>query len=58
MEQKIIFSKQIMLGLLEKGFRPIESFPNPTNPKYLAWAFEKSDALERAFAEVVSKRGQ
>lgn len=57
MEQKIIFSKQIMLGLLEKGFRPIESFPNPTNPKYLAWAFEESDALEEAFAEVLAKRG-
>lgn len=58
MKQKIIFSKQIMLGLLEKGFRPIESFPNPTNPKYLAWAFEESDALEEAFAEVLAQRGQ
>jgi len=57
MKQKIIFSKQIMLGLLEKGFRPIESFPNPTNPKYLAWAFEESDALEEAFAEVIAQRG-
>jgi len=57
MKQKIIFSKQIMLGLLEKGFRPIESFPNPTNPKYLAWAFEESDALEEAFAEVLAQRG-
>lgn len=46
-----------MLGLLEKGFRPIESFPNPTNPKYLAWAFEESDALEKAFTEVLVKKG-
>lgn len=56
-EQKIIYSKRIMYALLEKGFRPIEGFPNPTNPQYLCWAFEWTDEFEQALSEILGGCG-
>lgn len=52
-KQKIIYSRQVMLKLLEMGFRPIDSFQNPMNPKYLVWAFEESESFEKAFSLIV-----
>jgi hypothetical protein len=50
---KIIYSKKVMMQLLELGFRPIDTFPNPTNPKYLCWAFKWDDKFDKALSAVL-----
>ncbi len=47
-QTKIIFAKRIMIKLLEMGFRPIDTFPNPTKPEYMCWAFEWTDEFDDA----------
>lgn len=55
---KVIFSKRIMIRLLEMGFRPIDTFPNPTNPQFMCWAFEWTDEFDAALCQVLSVAGQ
>ena len=51
-EQKIIYSKKVMQQLLERGFRPIDTFQNPIDPRYMCWAFEKTEMLENALEQI------
>lgn len=53
-KNKIIYSKRIMTQLLEMGFRPIDTFPNPTNPQFMCWAFEWTDEFDAALCQVLS----
>lgn len=50
---KVIFSKRIMIRLLEMGFRPVDTFPNPTNPQFMCWAFEWTDEFDAALCQVL-----
>ena len=54
-QTKIIFSKRIMIKLLEMGFRPIDTFPNPTEPKYMCWAFEWTEEFNDALNVVLGQ---
>ena len=54
-KQKIIYTRWIMMRLLERGFRFVDSFQNPTNPELLVWAFEDNEEFEKAFAEIVKE---
>lgn len=47
-KNKIIYSKRIVMELLEMGFKPIDQFPNPFNPHYTCWSFEWTDDFNRA----------
>ena len=50
---KIIYSKRVMVKLLELGFRPVDTFPNPTNPQYLCWAFKWDKDFDKALSIVL-----
>ena len=52
-KRKIIFAKWVMLGLMQLGFNPIETLPNPMNNKFLCWSFEDTDAFELALSQVL-----
>lgn len=54
-KNKIIYSKRVMEQLLEMGFRPIDTFPNPTTPKYMCWAFEWTDQFDVALSAVLGQ---
>lgn len=45
---KIIYSMKIMLQLMELGFTPITSMPNPQHPEYNCWVYELTDELREA----------
>ena len=45
---KVIFSKRIMIKLLEMGFRPIDTLQNPTTQQFMSWAFEWTDESDTA----------
>ena len=47
-KQQIIYSKKVLDQLLELGFRPIESFPNPIKPYLMCWAFERDEEFDKA----------
>ena len=52
-KNKIIYSKKIVLKLLEMGFIPVEQFPNPFNPQYTCWAFEWTQEFDDALNVVL-----
>lgn len=56
-EQKIIFSKKVLLQLMEMGFQPIDTMANPMNPKYLCWAFEWTEEFDKALGIVLGGGG-
>jgi hypothetical protein len=39
---KIIYSLRIYLQLINKGFYPISTSPNPNNNHLMCWIFEKT----------------
>lgn len=53
-KQQIIYSKKVLDQLLELGFRPIETFPNPIKPQLLCWAFEKTEEFDKALDIVLT----
>lgn len=54
-KQKIIFSKRIMMALMELGFTPVKTMPNPTNEHYLCWAFEWTEEFDKALSIVLGR---
>ena len=52
-QTKIIFSKKVLLQLMEMGFRPIETMQNPTDPHYLCWVFARTDEFNKALDVVL-----
>lgn len=54
--QKIIYSKWLMKVLVEKGFMPVGSMPNPNQERYTCWVFPLSDALEEAIQDAIDRK--
>ena len=52
-KRKIIFSKKIMLELMQLGFNPVETMPNPTNNRFLCWSFEWTPEFDDALCKVL-----
>lgn len=50
---KIIYSMRIMLGLVERGFCPVQTIPNPKNSKYNCWLFEQSPDFQKNLDELM-----
>lgn len=50
---KIIYSANIMTKLVEKGFMPIATMPNPRYPQYNCWIFEVTPEFSVALNEVL-----
>lgn len=44
---KIIYSLQVMLQLVEKGNIPINQMPNPKYPKYQCWIFKVTPKFQQ-----------
>ena len=45
---KIIYSLRIMLDLVEAGFIPFTTMPNPKYPQYDCWIFKRSEEFDAA----------
>ena len=56
-QKQIIYSKRVCEELMQRGFRPIASFPNLFNPKFTCWAFKISDELRQALDEILGGTG-
>lgn len=50
---KIIYSLRVMLCLVERGFIPITTMPNPKYPQFNCWIFEVTDSFQQALDEIL-----
>ena len=52
-KKQIIYSLKVMRQLLERGFVPEQTIPNPINPQFNCWVFEVTEELQTALDEVL-----
>ena len=52
-KKQIIYSLRVMRQLLERGFVPEQTIPNPIKPQYKCWVFEATEELQTALDEVL-----
>ncbi len=45
---KIIYSKKLMIQLLEQGFSPVETIQNPLHPEFYCWRFKITESFQQA----------
>ncbi len=50
---KIIYSIKVMKALVQKGFIPIATIPNPKNSKFNCWVFEETEQFQQALDDVM-----
>ena len=50
---KIIYSIKVMKALVERGFIPIATIPNPQNSKFNCWVFEVTDDFQQILDEIM-----
>ena len=51
---KIIYTLNLRLALLKRGFEPVFEIPNPKKPEYRAWVYERTPEFNAAFDELYS----
>ena len=52
-KNKIIYSLRVNLALIEAGFMPIDTIPNPKFPRYDCWIFEYTSEFEEALNKIL-----
>ena len=52
-KKQIIYSLKVMRQLLERGFVPEQTIPNPIKPPFNCWVFEVTEELQTALDEVL-----
>lgn len=55
MEQKnqIIYSLKVMRQLVESGFIPIQTMPNPKDVRYNCWVFARTDGFDQVLGMIL-----
>ena len=53
MKQKIIYSMKVMQQLVEMGFLPTATLPNPKDTKYNCWVFDWTEEFDKALCVVL-----
>ena len=44
---RFVYRMDFALALIQKGFKPISTLPNPQKPQFTMWIFETSEEFER-----------
>lgn len=50
---KIIYSLKVMRQLVEAGFFPVATLPNPKKPEYNCWVFEVSEEFQKELDRIL-----
>ena len=53
--KRIIYSRKIMLKLIDMGIYPVETIKNPYQPQYWCWVYENCKELQDALDVVFGK---
>ena len=51
-ETKIIYTLKMRLALHKEGIEPAFEFPNPKNPKFTSWVYERTPEFNKAFNKI------
>ena len=51
-ETKIIYTLKMRLALHKEGIEPAFDFPNPKNPKFTSWVYERTPEFNKAFNKI------
>ena len=59
MEQskQIIYSAKIMTQLVERGFYPEQTIPNPRFPQYDCWVFDLTPEFQSVLSSLLGGKG-
>ena len=57
-KKRIIYSRKIMLQLIEAGIFPIETIKNPYKPQFWSWVFDDTEELEQQLDRIFAIRGE
>jgi hypothetical protein len=49
----MIYRMSFAMELISKGHNVISTVPNPKNPRYTSWVFEKDDTFELDFQQLL-----
>lgn len=49
---KIVYSLKVFTGLVERGFYPVQTLPNPKNTKFNCWVFEETEELRQVLDSI------
>lgn len=52
-EYLIIYTMRLAMALIDKGYAPLSTMPNPNNPRLMCWVFQKTDKFLEDFNELV-----
>ena len=52
-EYLIIYTMRLAMALIDKGYTPLSTMPNPNNPKLICWVFQKTDKFLEDFNKLV-----
>lgn len=52
-KNKIIYSKRVMVQLVEAGFIPITTMPNPGHEPMICWIFEITPEFKDALDKIL-----
>lgn len=55
MKEKIIYTRWLAYELRKAGCRILRKEINPNSPELNCWVFEKTEAFNRAFEEIMNK---
>ncbi len=48
-DYKIIYKMKLAMALIKKGYKPVTTMPNPNNPKFMTWVFDKTENFMKDF---------
>ena len=51
----IVYKMKLAMALMEKGYSPLYTMPNPKNTTLICWVFQKTDAFLKDFEELVKE---
>lgn len=51
-DTKIIYTLKMRLALHKEGIDPAFEFPNPKNPHYISWVYERTPEFNEAFNRI------
>ena len=51
-DTKIVYTLRMRLALHKEGIEPAFEFPNPKNPKFISWVYERTPEFNEAFNRI------
>lgn len=51
----IVYKLKLAMALMKKGHKPSLTLPNPANPNFICWVFEKTPEFIKDFEQLLEE---